>query len=364
MSRYRALRSQITNLRAFRAFFPARRFVRDGLRLPLDHLLRGGLRPYPLVVDLNVTNRCNLACGFCYNQDNAVKKSQELSFDDLSRLVDEAARFDAGFFLSGGEPLLRDDLPALVERMTAKGLAVGLVTNGARLDRAAAERLIAAGCDAAVVSLHGTATVNDELVGRPGSFRKSMDGLRALAAAMRPPGPMINCVVNERSLPSLRAFLDEALTVRNCIVRIAHLSFATAREAETHERAWQERLGDLPSNYLTYRHEVRREVFRDLPALLDDRCFRHVQSRPVLSRDEVAAWYAPDFTIDRRCTFVAHSTIVNADGTVFPCQYYGTPMGNIREESLATIWHNDRYRRFRAAIRDGLLPGCARCCKL
>ena len=364
MSLIPTVRSQLTNLLAFRAFFPPGRVVRDGLRIPLDHLLRGGLRPFPLVVDLNVTNRCGLACDFCYNRENVVRKRDELGFDEIASLVDEAAEFGAGFFLSGGEPLQRDDLVPLVERIHARGLAVGLVTNGALLDPDTTARLLRAGCDSVVVSVHGAAAVNDAIVGREGVHATAMRAVRQLAAAMGPPGPIVNCVVSERSVPGLRGFLDEALSIRNCVVRLAHLSYVTTEEAAAHERSWSARLPGVPSELLTYRHDPPAGAFDDLLAILADRRYRRMLARPSLSAREAAAWYAPGFANPRRCTFLRHSTVVNADGTVFPCQYYGTPMGNVREQRLASIWTSDRYRRFRATVREGLLPGCARCCKL
>jgi hypothetical protein len=39
-------------------------------------------------------------------------------------------------------------------------------------------------------------------------------------------------------------------------------------------------------------------------------------------------------------------------------------MGNLVREPMTEIWNNELYRRFRAVLKHGLMPGCARCCKI
>src|SRR5437660_11706738 len=84
---------------------------------------------------LSVTDRCNLRCAYCMPEDDYVWLPREdlLNFEETSALVDvfiglgvEKVR------LTGGEPLMRRDLPALVRLLAAKpGLTdLALTTNG------------------------------------------------------------------------------------------------------------------------------------------------------------------------------------------------------------------------------------------
>jgi cyclic pyranopterin phosphate synthase len=118
--------------------------VLDRLQRPL-----GSLR-------LSVTDRCNLRCEYCMPEREYVwlPRRDILDFEEISTLVDVFADLGVDRVrLTGGEPLLRRDLPRLVRLLSAKGLAdVALTTNGVLL-AAQAEALEAAGLSRATVSL-------------------------------------------------------------------------------------------------------------------------------------------------------------------------------------------------------------------
>ncbi len=364
MGIYSAIRSQVINLRVFRAYFPLGRAIYDSARFPLDYLRGDRARPFPSVLDVNLTNRCNLRCSFCYNDDNLARRSDELTTDELFRLVDEAATYKAGFFLGGGEPFVRPDIYDLIGRIKARGLPAGVVTNATLLEGRDVDRLLRDGLDVAVVSLHGTEAVHDRLVGAPGSWRKAVDTLRLLAKGMRAPGPMVNYVLSEESPDDLGPFLEVMSGIDNVVVRLAHLSFLTSDERRAHDGAWRAAFHATPAPVLNHVRDVSEATFDGLLEILDDPRFARVLTKPILSAAERRSWYTGGWDVVRRCVFVWHSTLINANGDVLPCQYYGAPMGNLREAPLAEIWNNDGYREFRRVLKKGLLPGCHRCCKL
>jgi len=93
---------------------------------------------------VSVTDRCNLRCVYCMPPQGTRPKirDESLSFDEITRLVEIFARLGVSKVrLTGGEPLLRRDLAALVERLAEiDGLnALGLTTNGVLLAEHAAE---------------------------------------------------------------------------------------------------------------------------------------------------------------------------------------------------------------------------------
>ena len=87
---------------------------------------------------LSVTDRCNLRCAYCMPDDHYVWLPREdvLHFEEISALVDVFLSLGVDKIrLTGGEPLLRRDLPALVRMIAAKpGLRdLALTTNGVLL---------------------------------------------------------------------------------------------------------------------------------------------------------------------------------------------------------------------------------------
>ena len=72
---------------------------------------------------LSVTDRCNLRCEYCMPEEDYVWLPREdlLHFEEISALVDVFLDLGVGQVrLTGGEPLLRRDLPTLVEMLAAK----------------------------------------------------------------------------------------------------------------------------------------------------------------------------------------------------------------------------------------------------
>jgi cyclic pyranopterin phosphate synthase len=106
---------------------------------------------------LSVTDRCNLRCAYCMPEKDYVWLPREdvLRFEEISTLVDVFVALGVNKLrLTGGEPLLRRDLPALVEMLAAKsGLTdLALTTNGVLLAEQAAA-LRTAGLGRITVSL-------------------------------------------------------------------------------------------------------------------------------------------------------------------------------------------------------------------
>ncbi len=84
----------------------------DTLLVPPDALQR---RPGPLWLLAEVTYRCPLHCAFCYNPVDFAQAGPELSTDEWLKVIREARALGAAQFgISGGEPLVRDDIEILV----------------------------------------------------------------------------------------------------------------------------------------------------------------------------------------------------------------------------------------------------------
>ena len=116
-------------------------------RHPLASLGRGVLMlaspRRPLLVQLVVIRRCNLACGYCHEYDN---QSSPLGLGLLEQRIDHAASLGTFVLtLTGGEPLLHPQLDALVARVSAHGMVCTLISNGYALTRDWIRRLNVAG---------------------------------------------------------------------------------------------------------------------------------------------------------------------------------------------------------------------------
>ena len=98
-----------------------------------------GSRYNPLLAQVVVTRRCNLACGYCNEYDDF---SPPVPLQDLLARVDHLASLKtASITFTGGEPLLHPDLDKVIRAARNHGMIVTMITNGFRLSRDWIDRL-------------------------------------------------------------------------------------------------------------------------------------------------------------------------------------------------------------------------------
>ena len=151
---------------------------------------------------ISVTDHCNFRCRYCMPREvfgpayQFLPRGEILTFEEIARLVRLCARFGLRKVrLTGGEPLLRNELPTLVAMLrTLPDLEIALTTNGSLLDTQA-QPLAEAGLDRVTVSLD---TLNDAVFRQMNDadfpVSRVLDGIAAAARAGLSP-VKINAVV-------------------------------------------------------------------------------------------------------------------------------------------------------------------------
>lgn len=154
------------------------RYGRDSRKLP-SHLLQFSADKKPVVV-WNMTKRCNLKCVHCYARaENETYKGNELSTVEGKRLIDNLADFGVPVILfSGGEPVLREDLPELINYAVSKGLRAVISTNGTLITEEKAKQFAQCALSYIGISLDGTGQINDDFRGARGAFDRAIAGVR------------------------------------------------------------------------------------------------------------------------------------------------------------------------------------------
>lgn len=154
----------------------ALRYGRQSGKLP-SHLLQFSADKKPVIV-WNMTRRCNLKCVHCYAKALGEQGEDPISTDRAKVMIDDLAAFGAPVMLfSGGEPLVRKDLPELAKYATSKGMRAVISTNGTLIDRDMAKTLKGVGLSYVGVSLDGGEDVHDGFRGVKGSYRRALEGL-------------------------------------------------------------------------------------------------------------------------------------------------------------------------------------------
>lgn len=114
-----------------------------------------GSRYNPLLAQMVVTRRCNLACGYCNEYDDF---SQPVPLAQLLAQVEHLAGLKtASITLTGGEPLLHPQLEEVIRAIRGHGIIVTMITNGFLLTRERIEQLNAAGLQGMQISIDNLA---------------------------------------------------------------------------------------------------------------------------------------------------------------------------------------------------------------
>jgi len=155
----------------------ALRYGRDSSKLP-SHLLQFSKDKRPVIV-WNVTRRCNLKCVHCYAHAKNEHFDNELSTEQGKELINDLADFGSPVMLfSGGEPLVRKDLPQLAAYAVEKGMRAVISTNGTLITPTMARTLKEIGLSYVGISLDGMQEINDRFRGVKGAFKSALEGIK------------------------------------------------------------------------------------------------------------------------------------------------------------------------------------------
>jgi len=299
------------------------------------------LRP-PLWLLAELTYRCPLHCVFCSNPVDHARHADELDTANWKHVLAEARALGAvqlGF--SGGEPLLRDDLEALVAHARGLGFYTNLITSGVGLTRARARALKAAGLDHIQLSFQdSTRELNDFL-----SSTKTFDMKARVAGIIKDEGyPMVlNCVMHRFNLQHVGRIIEMAERMGADFLELANTQY--------YGWAWLNRAALMPTADELLHAEAVVETHRARLA----------------GRMKVI-WVSPDYADAKpkpcMAGWGAVFMVVAPDGLAMPCHSArmlpGPPLPDLRSMSVREAWYDsDAFNRYRG--QAWMSPTCSGC---
>ena len=298
-------------------------------------------RPYTLVAEL--TYRCPLRCVYCSNPRDFARHGDALGTDDWLRVFREAEALGVvQLNLTGGEPLLRDDLEPLVEGARTLDLYTNLITSGVPLTRERLARLKAAGLDNVQVSIQDVTAAGSERIAGHRSFERKLEVARWVKALGLP--LTVNVVLHRENLDHIAeviALAESLAADRLELANTQYLGWALANRRML-----------LPTReQLDAAREVAREARRRLRGRME------------------VLFVTPDYYTDlpKACMdgWGRRFLVVTPDGLVLPCHAAHTLPGlsfdNARERPLAEIWqHSAGFQAFRG---EAWMPEPCRSCE-
>ena len=283
----------------------------------------------PHVVAWNLTRRCNLECAHCYIAAGPSESAQdELSTAECLRIAREILDVNPApmFILSGGEPLLRDDLCEIAAYASSRGATVVVGTNGTLLTDERIAALVAAGVTGVAVSIDSLEpTRHDNFRHGRGALADTVAGLARLRAHRL---DFIIQTTASRINRSEITPLAEWAADQGAVSFNLYFLVATGRGASLTDLApdeYEALLGELVELEGRYRGRmmVRSKCAPHLMRLLHQRA----PDSPVLG-------------YETRCPCGVQYCRITPDGKLTPCPYTPEAAGDLRRQSFGDIWRD------------------------
>jgi radical SAM protein with 4Fe4S-binding SPASM domain len=293
----------------------------------------------PFMVSYSITTKCNLKCKHCYSNSVEQAAPDELSIEEAFHLVDDFSQWGIGLLIiDGGEPLCREDMLDIVRYASSKSIRTTIGSNGTLIDEAIARKMVAAGVMAVAISIDGAdAVTHDSFRGVNGSFEQTIKGIEACRDARLP--FQLNMVIKKDNLSQLEDMLRLAVDLGANAAEVFDLVAAGRAKKECKElvlsleerKMAMERLAQAQEDYPIV---IRVPGCPIYPLILQEKNIKPKHFPAEMLRR--VPYYGRGCAAGMPMGYV----MVISNGDVNPCMLLQVNLGNIREQSIMSIWEN------------------------
>ncbi|MCE1246413.1 MAG: radical SAM protein [Firmicutes bacterium] len=296
----------------------------------------------PEVVGWELTLRCNMNCIHC-GSTAGEPRPNELTEKEGLDLIDQMAELGTKILtLSGGEPLMHPSWHIYAKKLVEKGIAAYIITNGLLLE-AAIPKMLEAGMRRIGVSIDGMEKTHNFIRNHPNSFQIAMKGIKKAIENGIAAGAITH--ISKANIGEMEDMYQHFLKVG--------LSF------------WQ-----IQITFSQGRMKTHDDYALDPQQMLDIADFIYKKQQEgkmqVVPGDNMGYYCEPPITKRpfKGCFAGRHLMGVDADGSIKGCLSLPREFveGNIRTESLRTIWEDPQRFKYNRYFSTDMLEGYCKDC--
>ena len=299
-------------------------------------------------------NRCNCRCMMC--DIWRIRETRQLWRSDLAPHMESIRALGVRWVvLSGGEPLLHEELGGLLSLFRAENIRTTLLSTGLLLKSCA--QMVGSSVDDVIVSLDGPPAVHNTIRRVPDAYQRLAEGI----SAVRRLHPQIEiharCTVQKRNHDALEATIEAAMVLG--LNSISFLAADTTSSAFNRPDGWS----DARKNSVQLNAEEIETLTVVIEKIIARYSGRFVREGPEKLRrivEHFRAALGQQEPVAPRCNAPWVSAILEADGTVRPC-FFHQAIGNLDEAPLERILNSKRALEFRASLQINENPTCRNC---
>ena len=312
----------------------------------------------PLYVKLKVFYGCNLKCEMCnhWRDMREAPVPSERFMEVLNELAESGTQ---KIHISGGEPMLRPQVPELVEQASTLGIKVTMTTNGTLIDKVKAKRLVEGGLRGVNISIDSPLRkMHEKIRGVEGCFKTTTKAVQ-LFRRYKHKGKLtirINTVVSRTNYQTLETLPDLASELGADGINLIPVDDHCG-----------EILSMRKKDIALFNAEIAPRIAEralGLGLIVSDEDafpFGRTDSEVRLAR---AGRYALGYYDEHPCYAPWTHSLIDFNGNVYVCcmtRERIPPLGNIRNQTFREIWEGAAYRQIRLKMHPPALAACRRC---
>ena len=293
------------------------------------------------LVAWETTRNCNLDCIHCRASATAGPHSGELDTAEAFRLLDQIAEIAKPIIiLTGGEPLLRDDIFDIAAYGTRKGLRMVMAPNGTLVTEPIARKLVDSGIKRISISLDGaTRESHDEFRKVDGAFDGALNAMKIA----RKVGLdfQVNTTITKTNLDQIPK-IQQLAVEQGAVAHHIFLLVPTGRgkyivDKEINAAEYEETLN--------WFYDQREKTPMELKATCAPHYYRILRQRAAKEGKSVSFKTHGLDAVTRGCLGGIGFCFVSHRGDVQPCGFLTADCGNVRQKSFADIWQSSEVLR-------------------
>lgn len=278
-------------------------------------------------ITIDVTSKCNLRCKHCRVNEIGYDMTLYEIEEVFNKLTDFKPR---GVFISGGEPLIRDDIVEIVKKSKKLAPVTILNTNSLLLTENKLKELIDSGLNYIQVSVDGIEEQHDYIRGK-GTYKKTIEKMKLINEYSDQIKLHISSVVSQKNIDYMEEFARQILEIEKINVQILGFKrFIPNNVLKDTAALGKDGLKKLYKNLelLQKKYNEKTTIVSDMPM---KNVFNEKRAIEVMKKYNLSCV---------GCSAGVNGISIRNDGTVTPCTLLYISCGNILKQNLKEILQN------------------------
>lgn len=303
---------------------------------------------HPTSATFNITDNCNGRCIMCSAWKQ--KYTNELTIDEVTDILGQLRNLgisSVGF--AGGEPLLRKDLPELVQKSNELGFKhTSIMTNGLLLNERKAEILLESGITAMGISIDGIGETHDMIRGIKGAYERSSSAVKTLVELRDNKYPYLNILVAITLMKPNMNQIEEIIEVCNQLnVRMGLNLLDTSPYF----------FSGVDASDLIIKDQKELDAFINRLHVIKKK-YPSVLNQLHVSIEYARKHFSDPKRKDIPCCMGYQTIYIGAHGEVYSGCWVLKPIGSLREKKLEEIINSEEYKKRLYNMFMKKCPGC------